>query len=26
MNICRSEHAELRTEMSCHFTVNTEDK
>jgi len=26
MNICGSEHAELRTEVTCQFTGNTEDK
>jgi len=26
MNICGSEHTELRTEVTCQFTDNTEDK
>jgi len=26
MNICGSEHTELRTEVTCQSTVNTKDK
>jgi len=26
MNICVSKHAELKTEMTCQFTVNTEKR
>jgi len=26
MNICGSKHAELRTEVTCQFTDNTEKK
>jgi len=26
MNICGLEHAELRTDVTCQFTGNTEDK
>jgi len=26
MNICGSEHAVLRTDMTCQFKGNTEDK